>query len=65
MNLKVLRAKYPDDNDIFIEEIIQPPEQKPIMINQTINVNKPIQNFNVNQTAKVKTTKMNNNNFFT
>jgi hypothetical protein len=62
----VLRAKYPDDDDIFIPDEIAPqvptvqtPVQKPVIINQTINVHnlKPIQNFNVSQTARVKTAK--------
>jgi hypothetical protein len=60
----VLRTKYPDDDDMFIPDEIAPqaptvqtPVQKPVIYNQTINVNKPIQNFNVSQTARVKTAK--------
>ena len=60
-NLKVLRAKYPVYDDIFIEDDKPTNEIKPITINQTININKAVSStisiMNIEKTAKVKTNK--------
>jgi hypothetical protein len=57
-NLKVLRAKYPDYDDIFIEDDKPTNEIKPITINQTINIiSSTISIMNIEKTAKVKTNK--------
>jgi hypothetical protein len=62
--LKVLRAKYQDYDDIFIDVDKPTNEIKPITINQTININKAVSStisiMNIEKTAKVKTTKSKN-----
>jgi ACT domain-containing protein len=59
--LKVLRAKYQDYDDIFIDVDKPTNEINPITINQTININKAVSStisiMNIEKNAKVKTNK--------